>query len=767
MAGKILTKTAVGVAVVVAAYAAAGYLGVPAAAKWAVNSYLPTVLGDAQVSIGSVSFSPWTWELQVDDLKASSKSHPDQLSVNLKSLYVDLNCATLFSLAPVLDALRVDGLSAHLTDALLQDQLNSTAAKEPEKAQKSAASGDLPAFAVSNISITNSDLTFVNTRNKAKAEISEINFDLPVLSTMDSAGALSPMTPKLSLKVNGTLVQTSAKATENGGEVKLQVQNLDVAQVLRALPLKLPYVANSALASVDSTINFQLAKKGLPHIQAAGALTLNQVNVTQAQGKPFFSSPAIATQWSGVELLGPEVQKGSVTVSAANVDLRNDQGAALVKAATIAAAADGFYAKGTHFGFSASAVSANQLNVNDPTTGKALTSAAKVDLTSGTFAFADQLMTVKGVQVKANSLAVEVPAAEVTRLTVSALSTSVGALEVKGPKVKVDNARLSASGLDLRGPAGAQLLTAANTAAELASFDLALQTVAVNSLRVDQPVLWFTRSASAAKKSTAAAGKEAKTGASAPWHYSVREAALTNGRVEVTDQTIRPAGKLTVSNVNASVKNLSSDKGEATYTSSLNVAGGSIASSGKLALAPTIRVEGSTSVRGLQLASFNPWLTALAGTKFVNGNTSSEGKLHLTSTQPLKLSWEGQIDTNNMDVRHASTGVQYVAWNASQATGVQLTSVEPLALSIAKLHVQGLTQKNLNQVKQAVNILGFVGALTGNKKLSSVTNNNLVDSITLNHISYGPSGFKMGGNIGNGLESLLLGSLNSAFSKFK
>ena len=760
MAGKILTKTAVGVAVVVVAYAAAGYLGVPAAAKWAVNSYLPTVLGDAQVSIGSVSFSPWTWELEVDDLKASSKSHPDQLSVNLKSLYVDLNCATLFSLAPVLDALRVDGLSAHLSDALLQDQLNGTSSKEPEKTQKSAASGELPAFAVSNISITNSDLTFVNTRNKAKAETSEINFDLPVLSTMDSAGALSPMTPKLSLKVNGTLVQTSAKATENGGEVKLQVQNLDVAQVLRALPVKLPYVANSALASVDSTINFQLAKKGLPHIQAAGALTLNQVNVTQAQGKPFFSSPAITTQWSGVELLGPEVQKGSVTVSAANVDLRNDQGGALVKAATVAAAADGFYAKGTHFGFSASAVSANQLNVNDLTTGKALASTAKVDLTTGAFAFADQLMTVKGVQVKANTLSVEVPAAEVTRLAVAGLSTSVGALEVKGPKVKVDNARLSASGLDLRGPAGAQLLTAANTAAELASFDLAQQTVTVNSVRVDQPVLWFTRSASAAKKSSAAA-------ANAPWHYSVREAALTNGRVEVTDQTIRPAGKLTVSNVNASVKNLSSDKGEATYTSSLNIAGGSLASSGKLALAPTIRVEGSTSVRGLQLASFNPWLTALAGTKFVNGNTSSEGKLHLTSTQPLKLSWEGQIDANNMDVRHASTGVQYVAWNASQATGVQLTSVEPPALSIAKLHVQGLTQKNLNQVKQVVNVLGFVGALTGNKKLSSVTNNNLVDSITLNHISYGPSGFKMGGNIGNGLESLLLGSLNSAFSKFK
>ena len=754
MAGKILTKTAVGVAVVVVAYAAAGYLGVPAAAKWAVNSYLPTVLGDAQVSIGSVSFSPWTWELEVDDLKASSKSHPDQLSVNLKSLYVDLNCATLFSLAPVLDALRVDGLSAHLSDALLQDQLNGTSSKEPEKTQKSAASGELPAFAVSNISITNSDLTFVNTRNKAKAETSEINFDLPVLSTMDSAGALSPMTPKLSLKVNGTLVQTSAKATENGGEVKLQVQNLDVAQVLRALPVKLPYVANSALASVDSTINFQLAKKGLPHIQAAGALTLNQVNVTQAQGKPFFSSPAITTQWSGVELLGPEVQKGSVTVSAANVDLRNDQGGALVKAATVAAAADGFYAKGTHFGFSASAVSANQLNVNDLTTGKALASTA-------------QLMTVKGVQVKANTLSVEVPAAEVTRLAVAGLSTSVGALEVKGPKVKVDNARLSASGLDLRGPAGAQLLTAANTAAELASFDLAQQTVTVNSVLVDQPVLWFTRSASAAKKSSAAAAKEGKAGASAPWHYSVREAALTNGRVEVTDQTIRPAGKLTVSNVNASVKNLSSDKGEATYTSSLNIAGGSLASSGKLALAPTIRVEGSTSVRGLQLASFNPWLTALAGTKFVNGNTSSEGKLHLTSTQPLKLSWEGQIDANNMDVRHASTGVQYVAWNASQATGVQLTSVEPPALSIAKLHVQGLTQKNLNQVKQVVNVLGFVGALTGNKKLSSVTNNNLVDSITLNHISYGPSGFKMGGNIGNGLESLLLGSLNSAFSKFK
>ena len=82
MAGKFILKTAGAVVVCTALYAAAGYWGVPEGVRWGAENYLKPALGARDVTIGNVTFNPWTWELEVTGVVATSQQGRTLLSLN-------------------------------------------------------------------------------------------------------------------------------------------------------------------------------------------------------------------------------------------------------------------------------------------------------------------------------------------------------------------------------------------------------------------------------------------------------------------------------------------------------------------------------------------------------------------------------------------------------------------------------------------------------------------------------------------------------------
>jgi uncharacterized protein involved in outer membrane biogenesis len=71
-----------------------------------------TALG-RQVTVGAVSFKPWTLELEVRDLRmATADGTQTQFSVD--RLYADAELTSLFRLAPVLDAVQIDQPVLHV-----------------------------------------------------------------------------------------------------------------------------------------------------------------------------------------------------------------------------------------------------------------------------------------------------------------------------------------------------------------------------------------------------------------------------------------------------------------------------------------------------------------------------------------------------------------------------------------------------------------------------------------------------------------------------
>ena len=89
------------------------WIVVPPLVKSQTKSRLSDWLG-RQVTIGSIAFSPWSLELTLRDLVvATADGKGVQFSVD--RLYLDAQAQSLFQLAPVIDALTVDGPKARLT----------------------------------------------------------------------------------------------------------------------------------------------------------------------------------------------------------------------------------------------------------------------------------------------------------------------------------------------------------------------------------------------------------------------------------------------------------------------------------------------------------------------------------------------------------------------------------------------------------------------------------------------------------------------------
>ena len=100
MAGSKVLKPVAGVVILVGLYAAAGYIGVPAGVRWAVSNVVPDALGGRDATVGDVSFNPWNWSLEINDLAIKSAHAPKNNLLTLKHLSADLSGSTLTEMAP-------------------------------------------------------------------------------------------------------------------------------------------------------------------------------------------------------------------------------------------------------------------------------------------------------------------------------------------------------------------------------------------------------------------------------------------------------------------------------------------------------------------------------------------------------------------------------------------------------------------------------------------------------------------------------------------
>lgn len=307
MAGSKVLKPVAGVVILVGLYAAAGYIGVPAGVRWAVSNVVPDALGGRDATVGDVSFNPWNWSLEINDLAIKSANAPKNNLLTLKHLSADLSGSTLTEMAPIVESITVDGFNMHLT----ANEANNKEAKEAvEKAPADAStSSGLPAFSLANVRVTNSSVRLTNAQNGADVKITDIDFALPILSTLPSSSKAS-INPKLSLKVDSTPINAEGTLKGETATMAVKIDKLNVAKILNAAPVTLPVAVEKASASCDLHVSFDMPKSGVSGIKVSGSASVADVDVRELSKQPFVRVKSASIDIKGVDV---SAQKADIT----------------------------------------------------------------------------------------------------------------------------------------------------------------------------------------------------------------------------------------------------------------------------------------------------------------------------------------------------------------------------------------------------------------------------------------------------------------------
>ena len=317
---------------------------------------------------------------------------------------------------------------------------------------------------------------------------------------------------------------------------------------------------------------------------------------------------------------------------------------------------------------------------------------------------------------------------------------------------------------------------------DVALFDLAKKTVAVNSVNVASPavqVAFESQSSAKAAAGTAAKGTDkaanktadATTGKAAsteaPWSWSVKSAAVTNGALTLKDASLTPAATLSVTGIALNAANFSSAKGASgTYKASAKINGGRIDSEGKLALAP-LAVDATTNASALGLAGFTPWIRAVSGASFTKGSADVIGRLAVKETDKLSLSWQGDLAVDDFEAKSAE-GKTLMTWKQVTGNGIKLDSVEPLSVSVAELTVKERAQRGVLATSKLLELFGAIAEATGHANTArrlGKAEDAVPQDITLKNLNYKDGRFSLGVKGRDPLESLVLDALNKAFTK--
>lgn len=314
MAVKFLFKTAVAAAVVAGAYAAAGYWGVPQGVRWGLETYLKPALGAKSVTVESVTFDPWNWTLEVRGVSALSAKNKSLLS--LKRFYTDVSGESVTKLAPVVSALYVEGLKASIT----------TGSKKVESAKKEASqtsasdSLTLPAFSIADIRVTDSAVTLTNSKAGVSCAVTDVNLTLPLVSTL-AAGTLAPVTPALSLKIDGRPVKASGTADIKSAALKISAADIDAAKLVRAADLALPVRIDKLSVSADTDITFKMAGS-TPQVTAKGTVAAKSVDVRDEAGRNFVKLASASVTVGHFDLAKQSVSITNAEVHSPDITLR-------------------------------------------------------------------------------------------------------------------------------------------------------------------------------------------------------------------------------------------------------------------------------------------------------------------------------------------------------------------------------------------------------------------------------------------------------------
>ena len=317
-----------------------GYFAIPAAARWGIETVGSREIGRT-VRVESISANPYTLRVTVKGLTVEGLPGEPAPLLTVQQATVNASISSVLRFAPVIDAFKIDGLTANIVRLEAQrfnfDDIIERLRAKPKK------DDDKPAgFAVGNIEIAGSLVNFDDRVTGRKHALSEIAIGIPFISNLPVDVEVKVL-PAFSAKLNGSPIAVAGETRpfhdtlESSINVKLDA--LDIPTYLAYSPVRLNFTVPRGSLDTDLRIAFRRAAPRQRR-QARASLRKRWFRAPLVVNGFVLAAPAASAQpligWKSLRVVLDEVDPfarraviGDIALSAPTVELVRDVSGAI------------------------------------------------------------------------------------------------------------------------------------------------------------------------------------------------------------------------------------------------------------------------------------------------------------------------------------------------------------------------------------------------------------------------------------------------------
>ena len=304
------------------ALAVAAWALVPPILKSQLEKLASQELGRT-LTVGQIDFKPWSLELTVNDL-AVAKADASGPQLQIKRIYLDASGQSYRRLAPVLDALQIDGLDLKLTHwGQGRYDIDDIMAKLNKPKDEKAGP---PGFALFNVALTNAKVDFSDKPVNKTHQLRNLNLTLPFLSNLDTDRTVKTE-PRLAFVFNGSAFDSNAASTpftqDHKTDASLRVKALDLKPYLAYIPASVPVALQSAVLDADLKLAFE--QKGAVKVKLTGTIQASGVKLADRAGGDLLALESLQLALDDVRPLEGVVKLASVDINSPSVLVQRDK----------------------------------------------------------------------------------------------------------------------------------------------------------------------------------------------------------------------------------------------------------------------------------------------------------------------------------------------------------------------------------------------------------------------------------------------------------
>lgn len=327
-----LRKAALGAAIAFLLFGAVGYFAIPKAVRWAVETVASRELGRT-VRVESISANPYTLRVTLRGLVVEGGAEPAPL-LTVREIRANASVGSILRLAPVLDALNVDGLTANIVR--LEAQRFSFSDIVDRIRARPGTSGEPARYALYNIEVTDSTINFDDRPIGRKHLLSEIRIGIPFISNLPTHAEIK-VQPAFFARLNGSPIDIKGETRPFHetleSSIDLRFDGLDIPTYVAYSPVGLNFTIPRGTLNTDLRIAFRRAAPAQREQPArpeqtlvTGSLTISDfaLGAPAASPQPMLAWRSLRVSFDELEPLARRAVIGDIALVAPTVEVVRD-----------------------------------------------------------------------------------------------------------------------------------------------------------------------------------------------------------------------------------------------------------------------------------------------------------------------------------------------------------------------------------------------------------------------------------------------------------